>query len=159
MSDQTYNTDHSCVRVSAEAVLRFAEDTGHDFVESLADAGFACEIDRDASAVTDIYLEGSYYGETQQEALKRIAPYVDAGSFLVFYGGGSPGVWAVVFDRRKEVSDGIVEEDVAVIPASLLLRTVDVLKEEEGLDDEVRAVLEIIDEFRDDDTEGPLDGP
>lgn len=114
MGDWTYNTDHGSFRMKAEnkseAAKALIEEFGLegelDFTQAmeLLDLFVDCA---DNGDVFDVYLKDSHFEDEIKKALTEvIAPYVEPGSFVVFYGGGTDGCWAIAWDANEE---GVVE--------------------------------------------------
>jgi hypothetical protein len=115
MSEYTYNTDHGHFEIRAKKVplalkelKKYIKKNCIDlngayspFESTMLAVGLGVDFDKKGNVV-DIYLDQSHFGDCEEAVLtKVIAPFVTSGSFVVFYGGGSGGCWAVSWNRKK----------------------------------------------------------
>jgi len=123
MADYTYNTDHGSFRLKKEnkeaAGRAIIEEFGleADFNFSKAMEALDLDFDEDDEGnVIDVYLASSYFEDEIKKTLTEIiAPFVEDGSFVVFYGGGTNGCWAISWEKGE---DGVVagyERDLTTV--------------------------------------------
>lgn len=110
MADHTYNTDHSSFLLksenkgaAAQAVIeRFGLDSDFDLSRALDALDLDFSEDDDGNVI-DVFLISSYFEDEIKETLTEIlAPFVEDGSFVVFYGGGANGCWAISWEKNSE---------------------------------------------------------
>jgi hypothetical protein len=150
MGENTYNTDHGSFEIKRSNVkdatkalrawmkkqdlLAWMTKTasrskaGADLDTLLNSLGFELAW-TEKGRVIDLFLNGSYFGETQMQALKVLAPFVTDDSFLVFYGGGTGGCWSVQFNKDKKT--GVVAlgtEDIVPVTKGDLVALVEAVQ-------------------------------
>jgi len=133
MSEWTYNTSHGrfCIlRENVGYVLQALDLYGYNQTGrrvtstnlSSALGRFSLECtETEEGDVVDIYLgDTSYFSEEIRHLLDTvIAPFVEDGSYLVFYGGGSDGCWAISYRDESEHTKGSEEDGEFVLQNDL----------------------------------------
>lgn len=135
MGDYTYDTDHGHFHMTEAKAAEAYEALRRSLLDEfgLSEEGwlevtdfdsllmcFRLGVERNENReVVDISLVAGHYDEScEGKALKAIAPYVTSGSFLVYYGGGSSGCWALAFDADPETKEVCFHEmDVLTVLA------------------------------------------
>lgn len=141
MANWVYNTDHSNfllpkTKINSaadalwiyiaenESVFHFAQGFDAEeksFEKAMEHLGLAYT-ENEEGDVVDIYLEDSSWDDDKDNVLEEvIAPYVRAGSYLVFWGGGVDGVWGMAYEKNQQEDmvegrdcgfDTVIYEDV-----------------------------------------------
>ena len=115
MSDWTYNTNHGMFLLKKEnipkAVKAIAEISSFvheddEFGQALSNFGLECTVDKNGNVI-DISLSASNYSADIDNVMSAIAESVEPGSYLVFYGGGSDGCWALAYDGMIATGEDI----------------------------------------------------
>lgn len=115
MSEITYNTDHGVFRLKSKnqekawnALHAWAikypgyegEKLPSDLWPLLEYLGFGFTLDVNDDIV-DVFLETSHLSDTRTCALFELAPFIEEGSQLVFYGGGYNDCFAITYRKNK----------------------------------------------------------
>lgn len=111
MADWTYNTDHGRFLLRQERLKELTAQLG-DLDTFMGRHGLECVVDSEGNVV-DVYMTVESWGNVT-DGLKALAPYVEAGSYLVFYGGGSNGCWMASFDAVDSVVQCVEHDGVFV---------------------------------------------
>lgn len=124
MGEHTYNTEHGHFWMKSENVpgaLRAAKDwveqehhphvvrgdtSEQTFTSLLSSFGFGV-VFADSGDVVDIYLDDNYFTNRQAKLLSVISPFAEKNSYLVFFGGGATGCWAVEFENFGTVETSV----------------------------------------------------
>lgn len=118
MGDNSYNTDHGSFLLreknnghalkALNALLKEHDPDTHerdDMGHALASFGLECSYahgTENCNDMVDLFLAGDGFGDNEWAACKAIAPFVEDGSFVVFYGGGTGGCYALVWEKNKD---------------------------------------------------------
>jgi hypothetical protein len=107
---------------------------GFEIVEE--EQPYTGNISDDDGDIIDVALNSSHVSESNWKTLQEVvAPFVTAGSFLVFFGDNC---FAIVFEKNKETDlvEGL-DEDVEAVPYGLMKRIFHALKDNKQLYDEL----------------------
>jgi hypothetical protein len=151
MANWQYNTDHGNFQIEGRkkpALLKALNDHLGDTIpepfDDIYDAfqriGFEIiqeespytgNIDDEEGDILDVQIANSNVSEENWKTLETVvAPFVTAGSFLVFY--AEDGCFAITFEKNKETD--LVEgcdEEVEAVPCSLMKRIFKSLKDKD----------------------------
>lgn len=123
MAERTWCTTHSNFRIKKENILgaleaickwqqerdELEELPGYEGLSfALLSEGLEISESDHTGDVIDLYLHDEYWDESMRYVCKVIAPFVEPGSYVVFFGGGIDAVWGVTWERGD---DGVMHAD------------------------------------------------